>query len=114
MAALTIQQATRAGITPTYAAAAAGGDTFANDGRTFLHVKNGGASPITVTIESQLTAAEIRAGTAEADNAVVVTNAQERIIGPFAKDAWNSDLGLVEISYTAVTTVTIAAISVND
>ena len=54
MALLTRQKITEAGLTPAYAAAGAGGDTIDNaDGKTYLHVKNGGGSPMTVTITPQ-------------------------------------------------------------
>lgn len=50
MAVLTKQKVTLSGITPTYAAGSSGGDTFVNDqadgARTYLHVKNTGASTV--------------------------------------------------------------------
>ena len=51
MAALTAQQITVTGITPTWAAAASGGDTFENNGVEWLEVWNDHASASrTVTI----------------------------------------------------------------
>jgi hypothetical protein len=52
MAALTVQNIGEAGLEAAYASAGGSGDTIADDGtqRTFLHVKNGGGSDITVTI----------------------------------------------------------------
>ena len=56
-----------------------------NDGKTFLHVKNGHASDdITVTIETPI---EID-GLALADLVVVVGEATERFIGPFPRGVY--------------------------
>lgn len=109
MAALTIQTTSQAGITPTYAAAAAGGDTVVNNGRVVLHVKNGYTSPQTVTIASK---AQATVGLARADRSVAVPNASERIIGPFEVQIWNNDTGQIELTYSGVTSLTIAAIQI--
>src|SRR5690606_4305939 len=55
--ALPAQQVTAAGIEPTYAAANAEGHSFANDGLSVLHIKNGGAGACEVTIETPATLA---------------------------------------------------------
>jgi hypothetical protein len=104
MALLTTQVVGRAGVTPAYVAAAGGGDTFTPDLDSFIHIKNGGGSPITVTI---VTPGTVR-GLAIADIVVIVTNAQERMIlvGPPDLVA-DPTTGLGNITYTGVTTVTI-------
>lgn len=112
MATLTVQTIARTGLETTYAAAAAGGDQFANDGKEFLHVKNGSGGDITVTIESQVSSPP--AGTAVTNQAVVVTAGEERMIGPFPKSAYNDASGYVQITYSGVTTLTIAAIKLPD
>lgn len=106
MAALATQQIAPAGIAPSYASAAGGGDTFVPDKDTFLHVKNGGGSPITVTVAVPGTE---RYGVATADLAVSVTNGQERMIGPFPADAFADPAlsGSAAITYSGVTSVTI-------
>lgn len=110
MAVLTVQQAALAGLTPTYAAAAVAGDSFPNDGRTVLHVKNTNAAARTVTVASQKTAT---AGLAPANNAVVVPlTVGDKIIGPFDASVWNDVNGNVQITYSVETGVTIAAIRV--
>lgn len=107
MAAISTQQIGIGGITPTYAAATAGGDTFSPEGRTFLHVKNGGGASITVTI----TAVGSGPGGNPVSNRVVsVTNAQERMIGPFDPAGFADANGNGAIAYSAVTSVTIAAL----
>lgn len=109
MATLAIQQMTSSGLEATYASAAAGGDKFANNGKTFIHVKNGDGSDKTVTITSQVT--EPPAGTAAANIAVTVTAGEERMIGPLNQNGFNDSNGDVNVTYSAVTSVTVAAIS---
>ena len=103
MATLTVQQVTRAGITPSYASCAGGGDEFANDGKTLIHVKNGHTSPQTVQVTIQKTVDGESAGTKD----VAVTNAQERMIGPFPTDIYNDNNGKVQLTYSGVTSLTI-------
>jgi hypothetical protein len=45
MATLSVQTQDRTGLNPTTQAAEAGGDDFANDGRTYLYVNNTDGSP---------------------------------------------------------------------
>lgn len=104
MADLTIQKINQTGIAPSFVAASSVGDTFANDGKTFLHVKNGGASPITVTIDS---VAPCNYGF-DHDVQVTVGAGAEQIIGPFETYRFNTD-GKVSVSYSGVTSVTVAA-----
>lgn len=108
MATLTVQTVALAGITPTYAAAAAGGDEFVNSGREMIHIKNAHTSSWTVTVNSQTACSQ----GFDHDNAVVVTNAQERMIGPFPKSRFDDANGKVQITYTGVTALTIAIIQV--
>lgn len=105
MATLTVQEISRSAITPSYGAAAGGGDQFPNDGRTYLHIKNGGGSSITLTIATQLTVD----GKAVADDAITVTNAQERVVGPFPPGIYNDANGMVQLTYSGVTSVTVGA-----
>lgn len=109
MADLTIQTVVLGGLAPTYAAAAAG-DTFPNDGRTILHVKNSNAATRTITVESQR---PVVPGYAQADNAVVVAaTTGDDMIGPFDPNVWNNSTGRCEITYSATTGLTIAAIRI--
>ena len=106
MAQLTIQTIAVAGVVPTYAAAAAGGDAFLNDGATYFHVKNGGGSSINVTVNS-ITACDQGF---DHDQVVAVANGSEKILGPFPVGRWNDTSGNVSITYSAVTSVTVAAV----
>ena len=108
MATLTVQVMKLTGLEETFVAAAAGGDVFANDGMTFLHVKNGGGSDITVTIDSLVNS---NFGT-DVNPAVVVTAGEERMLGLFPKDRFNNASGQVVVAYSGVTTVTVAAVRV--
>lgn len=104
MAALTVQTLSLSGTELTNNSAAAGGDTFVNDGRTYIKLDNGDASPTTatfVTTETITTAA-----LAVADLAVVITNAKEEIIGPFPTATFGPT---VSITYSSVTSLTVDA-----
>lgn len=107
MATLTLQPIGRSGITPAYVACTAGGDQFANAGNVFVHIKNASVADITVTIGTPQTVD----GLAVADRAVVVPDADEVIIGPFPRATYNDSSGYVQLTYSGVTTLTIAAIS---
>jgi hypothetical protein len=107
MAQLTVQKTLLTGITPIYNVAAVGGDTFLNNGRTFLNIKNGGGSAITVTIDSK---ALSNFGT-DVDIIVSIPSGSEKIIGEFDPSRFNSDLGIANIAYSAVASVTVAVTS---
>lgn len=108
MAALTVQAVSLAGVVPSATAAAALGDTFVNDGRTFLKVINGAGAPINVTIDSV-----INCDQGEDHNVVVaVANGTTRYIGPFPPDRFNNASGAVSVTYSAVTSITVGAFRV--
>lgn len=108
MATLSVQEIVLTGLEPSYDAGAAGGDEFVNGGNTFIHVKNGHTSAQTVTVDSQ---AKCSQGF-DHDAAVSVPASGERMIGPFAKDRFNDADGKVQISYSGVTSLTIAVIRI--
>lgn len=109
MATLTVQAVALAGLAPTYAAATGGGDKVAPGERTFLHVKNGAASAVTVT----LTAAATVRGQAVSNLTVSVPASGERMVGPITADLFqNPTDGLAAIGYSSATTVTVAAIRI--
>jgi hypothetical protein len=113
MSLLTRQNIVEAGLTPTFSAAAGGGDTVSNtDGKTYLHVKNGGGGSITVTITAQtVTKEDPHLGTlTRANIAKVVANGAEAIIGPIKKQSFNNASDIIAITYSGVTSVTVAAL----
>lgn len=107
MATLNAQAVSIGGLNATYGNASAGGDKVVPGDRVFLHVKNGAASPITVTLAANPTAR----GLTVTNPTVSVPASGDRFIGPLAADAFAaaSD-GLVAITYSSATTVTVAAI----
>lgn len=107
MAALTVQKIAKAGVIPTYVSAAGGGDTFVNDGETFFHVKNGGTASITVTFDA---VGKVQ-GLSITDLDVTVANASEKMIGPFPRQIFDQGTTGVGVSYSGVTTVTVAAVA---
>ena len=110
MATLTAQEIDRDGLNPSFAACDAAGDEFANLGVEFIHVKNGDVSAHTVTIETSRTVD----GLAVADRDVAIPAGEERLIGPFPKQTYDDADGKVQLTYDAVTSVTIAVIKVGD
>lgn len=110
MATLSVQTIDRSGLSPSYASAAAGGDQFAWGERRFIHVKNGDTAEHTVTVASQYSDAP--QGLDSADLAVAVPAGEERIVGPFSERAFADSDGNVQLSYDAVTSVTVAVLEV--
>lgn len=110
MATLTTQVVNRAGVTLTFGAAAGGGDAMSCGSGMFLYVKNGGGSPITVTLA-------VPSGVVAAPNlpisnlAVSVSNGSEKCIGPVSAQFFQDPTtGLCTITYSGVTSVTVAAV----
>lgn len=115
MAALTLQPILVSGLAPAYVAASAGGDTIAapwGDERTFLHVKNGDVASMTVTI-NPVSPTSIKAPgvghVAVPAISVSVGAGSEKMIGPIPA-AYVDAAGKVNVAYSAVTSVTVAAL----
>ena len=88
--------------TKTFAAATAGGDTFATGDEVYLEVKNASGAPITCTVATPGTVEGI-AESGFAFQVAATTGVTE--VGPFPSRLF----GLVaSITYSAVTTLTIA------
>jgi hypothetical protein len=107
--ALTVQQISRSGLGPAYTAANVDGHSVDNrNQKLFLHVKNGSASSINVTVVTPATVE----GLAVADLVVAVPNGGERMIGPFSNRPFNQTDGTIHVDFSAVTTVTVAAFKI--
>lgn len=106
MAALVVNKINRSTglVEPTKAAASGGGDTFTNDGATSLEVDNGGGGAITVTVDA---VKDCDQGF-DHDSVVSVGAGETRRIGPFPKSIFGST---PDVSYSGVTSVTVAAVS---
>lgn len=109
MATLSYQQATVAGTAHTTQAAGASGDKVAPNDRGFVFVKNGSASPITVTVADP---GETKYGQANPDIPVAVAAGATKLIGPLRSDLAAEEDGLVALTYSDNTDVTVAALSV--
>lgn len=111
MAILTPQPLTTQGIEPTFHGASAGGDSFLNDGNTYIHIKNGHSGPQTVTLTSIDSARTTTLGEFPlADLEIVVPDDEERIAGPFPQTRFNDANGRVSMTYSGVTALTVAVI----
>jgi hypothetical protein len=106
MTLLAVQNINRAGVTPAYTAVTAS-DTFLPGSGVFLHVKNAGGSP-DVCVVAVLQGDP--PGLTIADNSVSVTNAQERMIGPFPSNFFADPVtGLATVTHGFTTSVTSGA-----
>ena len=106
MAALTTQEVTQAGATLSFASCAGGGDTFVNDGNTFLYVKNGSGGALTVTVAAPGT---YRGATITAQ-AVSVGAGSEKCIKPYPPEITQPAAATTAITYSGVTSLTIAVV----
>ena len=114
MAELTVQQITETGGAATYAAATAEGDTAANNGHLFLHIKNGSGGGLTVTITALTTTVDsgMYGDLTKANATVTIAAGTDAFIGGFAPAAFNDGNGEIAITYSGVTSLTIAALYV--
>lgn len=108
MALLTTQVSSITGTTITYAAAAGGGDTFTRTSDAMdIRVKNGSGGSITVTLVIPGTTAE---GQPIPDVPVAVAAGAEKSIRVPAS-AVDSSTGLCSLTYSGVTSLTVAVVS---
>lgn len=108
MATLTVKNPTvSAAVDLGPVSAESGGDKFLNDGRVIVYVKNTNASSRTVTV---VTAGVLMGSIAIADVAFAVAQNEEKVIGPFPPRYFNDSGGFVNLTYSAVTGLTVAAI----
>lgn len=89
------------------AAADVAGDSFANTGVEYLVVENASAGPVTATfaVQAQIDGLPVSAG-----KQVVVPAGATFIIGPFPKQFYNDGNGRVNVTYSAVTTVSVKVV----
>jgi hypothetical protein len=108
MALLAQQTIARAGLAPTYSAAAASTTVTCGD-RSFLHVKNTAGSSMTVTVTCT---AQVD-GQAAADLVITVpATTGDKMIGPITNKlfASASDGVSAAITYSSTTSVTVASL----
>jgi hypothetical protein len=113
MATLTTQNITRTASTITPVAATAGGDAMECGPKMALEVTNGGGSPITVTLAIPVSASPYSNIAYAASTMSVPAGATRRFgsVDGMYRDPLTS---LCTITYSAVTTVTVAATKLVD
>lgn len=103
MAEITINSITDSGINLTPVTANSGGDYFVNNGKTIIKIINGSGSSITVTFD----APNLCSHGHNHDSAIIVTAGETVYVGDFTPQQYNTN-GIVNISYSDVTSLTIA------
>tara|TARA_B100000497_G_C7686549_1_gene416250 strand:- start:1084 stop:1431 length:348 start_codon:yes stop_codon:yes gene_type:complete len=113
MATLTAQQITQSGLKPVYAAADVAGDLVLNTGIQYFHIKNESGVSVTSTVTPVITTVvDPSLGILVKETPTLILAAgEEGFLGPFETEAFNnSTTGTIEIEYTAVASVTVAAL----
>ncbi len=106
MAAYTVYGTDLTGDSKAYVTPA-NGDTFSNDGHTFLHVKNANAGTCTVVVNSVKPCDQ---GVDHDPSVVVAATTGDEMIGPFPISRFGSPVTV--ISYSVTASVSVAAISI--
>lgn len=114
MATITAVNTSDSGADIAFTAAAGGGDQFLNAANTVLLVKNEDASSKDVTITAQSTSVNTPGygPTTKADTVHTVAAGETAIIGTFGSRAFNDSSGYVQITYSAVTSVSVAVLKI--
>lgn len=109
MATLAVTNVSRSGYDLAgLAAATGGGDAFPTTGQEYLIVKNGDGSDHTVQfLFNSGSTVDGTAATAPTHN---VTAGHTAVFGPFPPSIYGDASGLVQVRYSAVTSVTVAAV----
>lgn len=107
MATLTTQSITRAGVTPTYAAVAVGGDACEVGDDIYLHFKNTNAATRTVTLAIPAGASTYPNVTYTNVAVVVPATTGDKLIGPISSLFKDPTTGLCTITYSADTNLTV-------
>ena len=108
MATLTVQQVTRVGAAPTFAACTGGGDACPVSASTYIEVKNTSGAPITVTLA--VTAAAPPGLTYATESFSVPATTGDILYGPILPQLFaDPTTGMCTITYSGVTNLTIGA-----
>ncbi|MFZ3494622.1 hypothetical protein ACODT5_15585 [Streptomyces sp. 5.8] len=105
MAILASQRMPLSGLQPTYSAAAGGGDQAPVGEKLYLHVRNGGGGSVTVTLATPGTVGDL--AVADAAQAVPASGAA---FFPLKSVFRDPTTGRAAITYSGVTTVTVAVV----
>lgn len=107
MATLTTQSITRAGVTPTYAAAAGGGDACEVGDDIYLHVKNTNAATRDVTLAIPSTASTYPNVTYTNVVVTIPATTGDKLIGPISALFKDATTGMCTITYSSEVGVTV-------
>ena len=111
MATLVAQKIIDTGSTETLVSTSSTGDEFINSGVEFIHIQNDHASnSYTVTVTAQVTNIHHPqfGSVTKASTVKTVGAGQSAYIGPFKQSAFNDANNKVQITYSAVTTLKVA------
>ena len=82
-------------------------DSYAPNPHGFIHVKNASGGSVTATVVVPGT----QYGQARPDVAVAIPAGQDRFIGAMHADLVNPSTGLIDVQYSATTSITAAAVT---
>lgn len=109
MADITVQRILNTGLEAAAATAAtAAGDTFTNNGRTFIVVEDTGTTAPVVTVNSLNNCNQ----GVDHNLEITVQAGEIRYIGPFSPARFNNSAGKVTVTYDNDTDVTITVFSI--
>lgn len=115
MAIISIQSITEEGIpAPTRTTAAGGGDTWENSGSEFVEIQNGGEESVVVTFTALVTSFDspTYGPATKTSRTITVAAGLTSLIGPFVASAFNDADGYCSISYSSVTSLTVAIFTI--
>jgi hypothetical protein len=101
VATLTTQQISRAGVTPTYSAAAGGGDACEVGDDIYLHAKNTSGTSVTVTLAIPSSASTYPNVAYTNTTVVVPITTGDKLIGPISALYKDTTTGLCTITTSA-------------
>ena len=110
MATLAVQQVTRVGAAPTYAAATAGGDACPVGNNIYLQFKCTGGTPVTVTFATNPSAVPYPGIAFAAETISVPATTGDMVYGPIMPQLFaDATTGMCTITYSGVTGLTVGA-----
>lgn len=115
MAIISVQSITEQGIpAPTRTSASSEGDKWENSGNEFVEIQNNGEGSVVVTFTSLVTSfdSSIYGPATKSSRTITVARGLTSLIGPFVASAFNDESGYCSISYTSVTSLTVAIFTI--
>lgn len=110
MATLAVQQVTRVGAAPTYAAATGGGDACPCGNNIWVQYKNTSGSPITVTFAIVASAIPYPGIAFATESISVPATTGDMVYGPILPQLFQDPTtGMCTITYSGVTNLTVGA-----